>query len=51
MLIHDPSAEKFYLTEEQAFTLADDNSPAFLPGMFQVALAAVKAEGKITERI
>src|SRR3984885_14813541 len=45
-----PSAGKFYLTEEQAFTLADDNSPAFLPGMFQVALAAVKAEGQITER-
>ena len=47
---YDPHAGKFYLTEEQAFTLADDNSPAFLPGMFQVALAAVKAEGKITER-
>jgi 2-polyprenyl-3-methyl-5-hydroxy-6-metoxy-1,4-benzoquinol methylase len=47
---YDPSAGKFYLTEEQAFTLADDNSPAFLPGMFQVALAAAKAEGKITER-
>ena len=47
---YDPNAEKFYLTEEQACTLADDNSPAFLPGMFQVALAAVKAQGQITER-
>jgi 2-polyprenyl-3-methyl-5-hydroxy-6-metoxy-1,4-benzoquinol methylase len=47
---YDSHAEKFYLTQEQAFTLADDNSPAFLPGMFQVALAAVKAQGQITER-
>jgi 2-polyprenyl-3-methyl-5-hydroxy-6-metoxy-1,4-benzoquinol methylase len=37
------------LTEEQAFCLADENSPAFLPGAFQVALAAVKAEAKITD--
>jgi 2-polyprenyl-3-methyl-5-hydroxy-6-metoxy-1,4-benzoquinol methylase len=47
---YDKHAGKFYLSEEQAFTLADENSPAFLPGMFQVALAAVKAEGQITER-
>ena len=47
---YDPLAGKFHLTEEQAFTLADENSPAFLPGMFQVALAAVKAEGQISER-
>ena len=30
--------------------MADENSPAFLPGMFQVALAAVKAEEQVTER-
>ncbi|HEY4905654.1 MAG TPA: class I SAM-dependent methyltransferase [Candidatus Sulfotelmatobacter sp.] len=47
---YDSNGGKFYLNDEQAFTLADDNSPAFLPGMFQVALAAVKAEGQITER-
>jgi 2-polyprenyl-3-methyl-5-hydroxy-6-metoxy-1,4-benzoquinol methylase len=47
---YDSLAGKFHLTEEQAFTLADENSPAFLPGMFQVALAAVKAEGQISER-
>ena len=38
---------RYYLSEEQAFALADENSPAFLPGAFQVALAAVKAEPKI----
>ena len=42
-------AAKFSLSEEQAFTLADEKSPAFLPGMFQVALAAIKAEDRITE--
>jgi 2-polyprenyl-3-methyl-5-hydroxy-6-metoxy-1,4-benzoquinol methylase len=47
---YDPSNGKFHLSEEQAFALADENSPAFLPGAFQVALASVKAEDQITER-
>jgi 2-polyprenyl-3-methyl-5-hydroxy-6-metoxy-1,4-benzoquinol methylase len=47
---YDAAAGKFFLSEEQAFTMANESSPAFLPGMFQVALAAVKAEDKITER-
>ena len=46
---YDAVKSQYYLTEEQAFGLADENSPAFLPGAFQVALAAVKAEPKITE--
>jgi 2-polyprenyl-3-methyl-5-hydroxy-6-metoxy-1,4-benzoquinol methylase len=45
---YDAANNRYYLTEEQAFVLADENSPAFLPGAFQVALAAVKAEPKIT---
>ena len=47
---YDPASGKFHLSEEQAFALADESSPAFLPGAFQVALAAVKAEDRITER-
>jgi 2-polyprenyl-3-methyl-5-hydroxy-6-metoxy-1,4-benzoquinol methylase len=47
---YDAASGKFSLSEEQAFTLADENSPAFLPGMFQVALAAIKSEEQITER-
>src|SRR5580692_620213 len=47
---YDRQAGKFFLNEEQAFTLADESSPAFLPGAFQLALAAVKAEEEITER-
>lgn len=46
---YDSATDRYYLTEEQAFGLADENSPAFLPGAFQVALSAVKAEPKIAE--
>jgi 2-polyprenyl-3-methyl-5-hydroxy-6-metoxy-1,4-benzoquinol methylase len=46
---YDPGAGKFSLSEEQAFALADENSPVFLPGAFQVALAAAKAEERIAE--
>ena len=47
---YDAAAGKFYLTEEQAFAMADDTSPAFMPGAFQVALAATKAEDQLTQR-
>jgi 2-polyprenyl-3-methyl-5-hydroxy-6-metoxy-1,4-benzoquinol methylase len=46
---YDSAKGQYFLSEEQAFTLADETSPAFLPGAFQVALAAVKAEPKIAE--
>jgi 2-polyprenyl-3-methyl-5-hydroxy-6-metoxy-1,4-benzoquinol methylase len=47
---YDPATSQFSLTEEQAFALADENSPAFLPGAFQVALAATRSVKQITER-
>jgi 2-polyprenyl-3-methyl-5-hydroxy-6-metoxy-1,4-benzoquinol methylase len=47
---YDAATGKFHLTEEQAFAMADESSPVFLPGAFQVALAATKAEEKLTER-
>ena len=47
---YDSKSAKFSLSEEQAFALADESSPAFLPGAFQCALAAVKAEEKVAER-
>src|SRR6202795_976562 len=47
---YDSASGKFYLTEEQAFALADDNSPAFLPGAFQVALGATQAKEQLEER-
>jgi 2-polyprenyl-3-methyl-5-hydroxy-6-metoxy-1,4-benzoquinol methylase len=47
---YDSTVGKFYLTEEQAFAMADETSPAFMPGAFQVALAAIKAEEQLAER-
>jgi 2-polyprenyl-3-methyl-5-hydroxy-6-metoxy-1,4-benzoquinol methylase len=47
---YDPDTVKFHLSEEQAFAMADENSPVFLPGAFQVALAAVRAEEQLTEK-
>jgi SAM-dependent methyltransferase len=45
----DAPTGRYSLSEEQAFTLADENSPAFLPGAFQVALAATKAVPKLID--
>jgi 2-polyprenyl-3-methyl-5-hydroxy-6-metoxy-1,4-benzoquinol methylase len=47
---YDSSTGKFFLTEEQAFALADESSPCFMPGAFQVALASTKAEEQLAER-
>jgi SAM-dependent methyltransferase len=49
-LDYDAAKGTFLLTEERAYTLADETSPAYLPGAFQVAIAAIKDEPKITER-
>jgi SAM-dependent methyltransferase len=46
---YDADTDRFSLTAEQAFTLADENSPAYLPGAFQLALGSLKAVPRITE--
>ena len=46
---YSPLTRAFSLSEEQAFALADETSPAYLPGAFELALAALKAVPKITE--
>ena len=46
---YNPGQRTFSLTPEQAFALAQENSPAFVPGAFQLATALVKDEPKITE--
>src|SRR5262249_41255544 len=46
---YDAATGCYSLSEEQAFALADENSPAFLPGAFQLAVAAVKSESRVTE--
>ena len=40
---------KFYLTEEQAFALAREDSPAYLPGAFELALGSLAAVPRIAE--
>lgn len=48
-ITYDESTRKFTLTEEQAFVLAQEDSPVYLPGAFQVALAAAKARTKMED--
>ncbi len=45
----DRQTGRYSLSPEQAMALADENSPAFLPGGFQSAVAAIKAVPKISE--
>lgn len=46
----DAAAGRYSLSEEQAFTLANENSPAYLPGAFLLAVSALRAVPQITER-
>lgn len=46
---YDGASGRYSLSEEQAFTMANEDSPAFLPGAFQLAVAAVKSEGRIEQ--
>ncbi|HTZ87203.1 MAG TPA: class I SAM-dependent methyltransferase [Solirubrobacteraceae bacterium] len=47
---YDAVEGTFRLPPEQAMALADEDSPAFIPGAFQLAAAALKDEQHITER-
>jgi 2-polyprenyl-3-methyl-5-hydroxy-6-metoxy-1,4-benzoquinol methylase len=44
---YDAATGRFFLSEEQAFALTDENGPVFLPGAFEAALAAVRAEPRV----
>ena len=46
---YDPASDRFAMTEEQAFALAEEASPAFIPGAFQVVAAQFKAIPKIAK--
>jgi 2-polyprenyl-3-methyl-5-hydroxy-6-metoxy-1,4-benzoquinol methylase len=46
-VVYDAKTGKYSMTEEQAFTLADEASPAYLPGAFQLATAAIKARDRV----
>ncbi len=47
---YDPETKKFHLSEEQVLMLADETSPAFLPGAFQVAVSAIMSLPEIEKR-
>jgi len=46
---YDEKADKFSLNEEQVFTLATEDSPAYLPGAFELALGSLAAVPRIAE--
>ncbi len=46
----DADTERYSLSEEQAFALADEKSPAYLPGAFLLAVSALRSVPQISER-
>ncbi len=46
---YDPAEGRYTLPAEQAMALTDEDSPAYLPGFFQVALGSVLDSPRITE--
>ena len=48
-MTYDAASESYTLPEEQALCFADEDSPAFLPGFFELAMACYKNEPKIAE--
>jgi 2-polyprenyl-3-methyl-5-hydroxy-6-metoxy-1,4-benzoquinol methylase len=46
---YDESTQTFTLPDEQAMAFADENSPVFLPGAFQIMASVFADEPKITE--
>jgi len=46
---YDEKTKKFSLSEEQAFALANEDSPAYLPGAFQLAWGSLVAVPRIAE--
>ena len=48
-ITYDENTDKFSLNDIQAFTLATDDSPAYLPGAFELALGSLAAVPRIAE--
>ncbi len=46
-VLYDPAKDDYTLPDEQAFALAEEGSPAFIPGAFQVIKAMFMAQEKI----
>jgi SAM-dependent methyltransferase len=48
-ILYDAQSGKFSMSSEQAFTLAREDSPAYLPGAFELALGSLAAVPRITD--
>jgi SAM-dependent methyltransferase len=48
---YEPASGRYRLDAEQALALADEGSPVFLPGAFQLACAAVRDEPAVTAAV
>ncbi len=48
-ITYDEKSDKFSLNQVQAFTLANEESPAYLPGAFELALGSLAAVPRIVE--
>ncbi len=48
-ITYDEKTNQFSLTEEQAFALANEDSPAYLPGAFELALGSLAAVPRIAD--
>jgi 2-polyprenyl-3-methyl-5-hydroxy-6-metoxy-1,4-benzoquinol methylase len=45
----DPASGRYFLTPEQSFALAQEDSPAYIPGAFQIVSAVIKDAHKVAE--
>ena len=46
---YDGDGDRYDLSPEQAFVLADEDSPAFMPGAFQTGTAAIRSGPKLAD--
>ena len=46
---YEPDTERYYLTPEQAYILADEESPVFMPGAFQLVGSVAKIGPELEE--
>ncbi len=48
-VMYDAKTNEFSMSQEQVFTLANEDSPAYLPGAFELALGSLAAVPRIAE--
>ena len=47
---YDAENQSYYMTDEQAFVMTNENNPAYLPGAFILATSALRAVPKMIDR-